>query len=786
MRTDRCRLAPAAVICAALALVVQACGGSGATPDAAETAPGDAGQAEPDSRDSGSPGCGACAARTPTGCVPVGVPSCSPGWARDSECGCRPELAPCGNDQLVSPGAPCVDVGAPDFVATTAPATAPSRFPAPPGGTTHSWYVDASATPDGDGSQVAPWTSIAAALDHAGPGEAILIAAGQYPAPLVVRKPVALVGAGPDQVHLTGTLPEGIALWPRETEAYPVSLELVDQADDAQGPGWHVEGLSIRSDGVAMLLGNARGVVVRSIRIERAVGAGVVLDAATATLEDVEVRGVEADAAGHDMAVYLHHQANVVWRGGHLEARDDATDGTGVMVDGSAAIELYGVHIERFPRAGIAALNDTDVALSACLVESVVGPVELRQASIFAVGSRVGIEDTTLRGGSVGIASAQAAVSLSRSTLEGMRPEAAPGPDGKTPFGAAIAAVGGVLIIADSRIHDAPNGVVIGDAYLTVRRSLFTALGLGVFAENTRGEIAGSRLSGRDAAVLVRGLSELALSSCVLEHGLGDDAPPTPNEAAGLIVLAGANVTVRDTTIRGDFRFPLGAQDADVTLTGSEIAGGAGSLGAYTFGGSFSATSTVIHGHEHSGFRAYDGAVVDLTESVLSMTSIGSDFPVATAAFCQSGTLSLANTRVAQSVHSGVHATSGCAVQLRDSRFHHVALAGTEDGERQGDALRVTDGATAEVTRCHFDEAGRAAIVADGGGSHGSPASVVVTECVITANTLSIATENGALLSPSANLIEGNERDDILIDGGIYIDTTPLPPVGAAAVEANP
>jgi hypothetical protein len=88
--------------------------------------------------------------------------------------------------------------------------------------TGNSIFVNATASPGGDGSQRSPVQTIAAALGLAGPGTNIRIAAGVYPDPVTFsyRTNLAFIGAGWTATHLTGSgadaftavLSSGIAL----------------------------------------------------------------------------------------------------------------------------------------------------------------------------------------------------------------------------------------------------------------------------------------------------------------------------------------------------------------------------------------------------------------------------------------------------------------------------------------------------------------------------------------------------------------------------------------------
>ena len=73
--------------------------------------------------------------------------------------------------------------------------------------TAGSVFVNAAASPGGNGSQRSPVPSISAALSLAGPGTNIRIAGGTYPQPVLLfrRTSVAFTGAGWTATHLTGS-----------------------------------------------------------------------------------------------------------------------------------------------------------------------------------------------------------------------------------------------------------------------------------------------------------------------------------------------------------------------------------------------------------------------------------------------------------------------------------------------------------------------------------------------------------------------------------------------------
>jgi hypothetical protein len=129
-------------------------------------------------------------------CLEAGVPAelCAEGFAATDGRGCEPILpAPCPRGQLAVPG----------DTACRAPAACGSGTWVEMPADAAVEYVDPSHLGASDGSEGAPWTTLADALEAAQPGGVIALAAGSYPAP-VVSKPLAIRGRCPELVEIAG------------------------------------------------------------------------------------------------------------------------------------------------------------------------------------------------------------------------------------------------------------------------------------------------------------------------------------------------------------------------------------------------------------------------------------------------------------------------------------------------------------------------------------------------------------------------------------------------------
>lgn len=86
-------------------------------------------------------------------------------------------------------------------------------------------------------------------------------------------------------------------------------------------------------------------------------------------------------------------------------------------------------------------------------------------------------------------------------------------------------------------------------------------------------------------------------------------------------------------------------------------------------------------------------------------------------------------------------------------------------------------GATATVSDSALQACARAGALADGLDAGETPVATAlsVVRAAITANAFSIALSNGASLEIEDSAIWGNDVDDVMQDGGLWIDVQDLP-----------
>lgn len=129
-------------------------------------------------------------------CTPAGIgpDGCGEGFEHDGADACAAILpdAPCAPGTFAIPGETSCHAVAPCGAGTWGDIAVDAT----------TVFVDASATGQGDGSQAAPFATIAEALDVAPSDAVVAIAAGTYAEALVVPRPLVLWGVCPDLVSI--------------------------------------------------------------------------------------------------------------------------------------------------------------------------------------------------------------------------------------------------------------------------------------------------------------------------------------------------------------------------------------------------------------------------------------------------------------------------------------------------------------------------------------------------------------------------------------------------------
>lgn len=190
------------------------------------------------------------------GCLPAGVPpdGCGVGFVANDRAGCdavMPDVA-CGPGLVALPGetkchaiAPCGNERWAD------------DLPDEPG----TEFVDAAFTGTSDGSEAAPWKTIQEGVDAAAPGALVAVAAGAYGRTVVAGKAVRLWGKCPAEVGLTATL------------LFDAALELGAGSD-----GSLARGLALSGDGFGAYVSGAEDVKLERVWIHDTKGYGVYVD----------------------------------------------------------------------------------------------------------------------------------------------------------------------------------------------------------------------------------------------------------------------------------------------------------------------------------------------------------------------------------------------------------------------------------------------------------------------------------------------------------------------------
>ena len=131
------------------------------------------------------------------GCIPVGIPGCAELFMEEDGL-CHPSMDKCPAGSFAVPTEGCVPIDGEQGCGSGTW----GNIAAGPGTV---WVDPAYGAGGSDGSQAAPYTTIAAALAAVAPGGRVALAAGDYDEPVSITKPLELVGRCPSMVTIRGT-----------------------------------------------------------------------------------------------------------------------------------------------------------------------------------------------------------------------------------------------------------------------------------------------------------------------------------------------------------------------------------------------------------------------------------------------------------------------------------------------------------------------------------------------------------------------------------------------------
>lgn len=225
------------------------------------------------------------------GCVAVGIAGCAPEFLEDDgQCYPLPEKCPAGTFPVPTEG--CIPIDGPQGCGT---GTWGNIAPAP--GTV--WVDPAYVGGGSDGSQQAPFTTIAAALAVASAGGRVALAAGNYAEPVTIDKPLELVGRCPSMVRVSGVAPTPLGVAAVVFVAQDVVLRGLRLG--GQGVGVLAISSKVDLDGVHVFGATDTGVL--------AAGAGAMVSARHVLVEGTQPaaggvfgRGIEAQS-GAELAL---------------------------------------------------------------------------------------------------------------------------------------------------------------------------------------------------------------------------------------------------------------------------------------------------------------------------------------------------------------------------------------------------------------------------------------------------------------------------------------------------
>ncbi|MGK3993358.1 right-handed parallel beta-helix repeat-containing protein [Sorangium sp. So ce1024] len=640
------------------------------------------------------------------GCIPVGIPRCAKELVGDDGL-CRPTMAKCPAGTFATPEAGCVPVDGPDGCG---PGRWGSAARAP--GTLH---VDPSyAGADGDGSEARPVTTLAAALELAADGGTIALAEGTYDEPLVVTRPLAIVGACPSRVRIRGVTPL----------IHPPAIVAVLGAGEVT-----LRGVEIGGDGAGVVATGGSAVALERVHVNGAAHVGVLADrGARISVAQSWIEGTRPGSAGdgagalasaggalslkesavtgnHGAGVAAHQAGSTAAVIGSLVEGTLSTelqrDGQGIVVrDGAeASIEASAVVGNRL--AGIFTMTGGSATVAGVLVAGTIPglhDVSFGVGVYASEGSRVAVDASAMVGNAeagVAVIGEGAAATMARSLVQGT---VAAEPESRLGGFGVVVARGAAMRLRDSAIfRNRATGVHVSDqlAELIAEGNLIEGTfaegrwgdGAGMIVAEGRVTLASNAVRANEGTGLLIGYhgSEATVTGNLVEgHVAPDRGAPV---GRGIVVYRGANAVLSGNVVSGNRSVGV--------LVGSEIPGGrvemSGDLIQDTFGDRNGAgdsgigvaaaryelrlDSAIIRASRTAGVALF-GAEADLSHAIID--GVTGDGPAGDGA------------GPGDVVADGVQALAGSTATLADVRVAGCARAGI-----------LFDGSSGRLSRAH-------------------------------------------------------------------------------------
>ncbi len=440
-------------------------------------------------------------------------------------------------------------------------------------------HVGAGATGNlADGSAAHPYATIARALAAAPMGAAILVGPGEYRERVIVRGPLALVGAGPARTRI---------LAPDEADAALVTVD---------GDGAIVKDLAV-AGGATGILVRGKGHLIANVSLWRQRDEGLRAENAELEFTDSEIVGTgfggRAGRGAHFLYGSLRAQGLVLRNAGRrslhveggtalVERCDIAGAGlTGLSVTALGRLEARDISVHGSGGAAIYAARARLLLLRSALADNEYGVtgakasiVDLednqiggyRQAGISLVGAQGLVARNAIYGGGetagIAIVSSRGGRELRDNSLR------TPGIFGLQIYGSEVRVVHNRVsgAIADKQ-GDFGAGVFAQQSDVDIERNVFTGnAGPGIALHLSRGRIRDNDAdqNGGDGLVLADG-SRADVTDNQLDR----------NRASGLAIDTSFAGSVRRNELRenGAFGAVLGCDGADEVLAGNALFG---------------------------------------------------------------------------------------------------------------------------------------------------------------------------------------------------------------------
>ena len=564
--------------------------------------------------------------------------------------------------------------------------------------------------------------------------------------------------------------------------------------------------------GDVLTLSSSKGSLERSL-IEGGEGNGVAVFESTLAVSDTVIRNVGLGDGGAglrvaDSSLLTAHRTVVTGahgRGVHVTESvatfldslvtktvpGNTTVAFGALVDGPASLVMTRTAITDTEGMALQVKEGT-----VKLTESVLGPCHAGgdfALPLHAIDSKVRVEDSVIAGGvGAGALINGGTVDVARVVFRDISPTV------DKPTQLALVAFGGADVSVDATLMTGAASAVVIDEGAEARVSgsqLVGGLGPAAYVgKEGLLTLSKSRLLGWRYGVLAVG-GRAEVTGTLIDLGT---TSPTPGDEA-VTALEGATVEVTGCALLGPWSPAIFATASELSVTDSAVLTGPSAELPDDCRGLFAAHGTtvtvegsVFAGHRVAAVDVYEGCELSVVRSVVRDVAASPDERWGTGIHAAASRVTLTDTIVDGAHRAGVlmlgPTAEGTLERCRVTGVEEAKGHAGDDGEAApADGVAAQWGAKLALTSSLLSNNVRAGAIADGRSypkTEDLPTALTLLGCTISGNLLGAAVQNSASFDGSGNQFTSNDVDDVMQDGGIWLDSGELPPLGPPPVSA--